>query len=144
MILTATVSLTIVATLKARPRLSLTGPMNFANSRMRLRDEMSLHMKRICEIIWPKNLNILESGLTLWPNSSVEYPLEGRRIDILAKDRDGIPVVIELKLSRGHERTLGKHCIAAGSSVGSLPCLASASLWWQAKFLKSYALRRRK
>jgi endonuclease len=58
-----------------------------------------------------KNLNILESGLTLWSTgaaNSVEYPIEGRRIDILAKDREGVPVVIELKLSRGHERTLGQ------------------------------------
>ncbi|HZL26499.1 MAG TPA: endonuclease NucS domain-containing protein [Acidobacteriaceae bacterium] len=57
-----------------------------------------------------KNLNILEAGLTLWENldTSVEYSLEGRRIDILAKDREGVPVVIELKLSRGHERTIGQ------------------------------------
>lgn len=32
----------------------------------------------------------------------------GRRIDILAKDAAGLPVVIELKVSRGHERTLGQ------------------------------------
>ena len=31
-----------------------------------------------------------------------------RRIDILAKDRVGLPVVIELKVSRGHERTVGQ------------------------------------
>ena len=58
-----------------------------------------------------KNLTSLEAGLTLWTggeSGSIEYPLEGRRIDILAKDRDGVPVVIELKLSRGHERTLGQ------------------------------------
>jgi len=55
-----------------------------------------------------RNLHILGSGLTLWSsiNDSVEYPVDARRIDILAKDAEGIPVVIELKLSRGHERTL--------------------------------------
>jgi RecB family endonuclease NucS len=29
-------------------------------------------------------------------------------VDILAKDKAGIPVVIELKVSRGHERTIGQ------------------------------------
>jgi hypothetical protein len=58
-----------------------------------------------------KNLSILEDGLILWsPNgaSAIEFQLEGRRIDILVKDRSGIPVVIELKLSRGHDRTVGQ------------------------------------
>ena len=58
-----------------------------------------------------KNLSILEPGLMLWTGTmdgSTEYAVEGRRIDILAKDKQGIPVVIELKLSRGHERTLGQ------------------------------------
>ena len=32
----------------------------------------------------------------------------GRRVDILAKDKAGLPVVIELKVSRGHERTIGQ------------------------------------
>lgn len=58
-----------------------------------------------------RNLTLLESGLSLWTGSesdSVEFGIDGRRIDILAKDKDGIPVVIELKLSRGHDRTLGQ------------------------------------
>jgi len=58
-----------------------------------------------------RNLNLLEPGLALWTGNergSVEYPIDGRRIDILAKDRDGVPVIVELKLSRGHERTLGQ------------------------------------
>jgi hypothetical protein len=57
------------------------------------------------------NLSILENGLSLWTGEeqeSVEYNLDGRRIDILAKDKAGIPVVIELKVSRGHERTIGQ------------------------------------
>lgn len=58
-----------------------------------------------------KNLGLLEPGLVLWQGSvgsSVEYQLEGRRVDIFAKDKDGVPVVIELKLSKGHERTIGQ------------------------------------
>lgn len=57
-----------------------------------------------------RNLFLLEKGLELWSSDppSVEYALEGRRIDILAKDQHGVPVVIELKLSKGHERTLGQ------------------------------------
>ena len=58
-----------------------------------------------------RNLGLLEAGLVLWhgaEGSSIEYQLEGRRIDILAKDKDHVPVVIELKLSKGHERTIGQ------------------------------------
>lgn len=58
-----------------------------------------------------KNLGILESRLNLWTGSatdSVEFSIEGRRIDILAKDVSGVPVIVELKVSRGHERTIGQ------------------------------------
>jgi hypothetical protein len=58
-----------------------------------------------------KNLTILEASLSLWAGSeaeAVEFPIDGRRIDILAKDKSGVPVVIELKVNRGHERTIGQ------------------------------------
>jgi hypothetical protein len=57
-----------------------------------------------------RNLGLLESGLRLWSDNppSVEFDVGGRRIDILAKDLHGTPVVIELKLSRGHEKTIGQ------------------------------------
>jgi RecB family endonuclease NucS len=57
-----------------------------------------------------RNLGILEPGLRLWKDDppSIEFPLEGRRIDILARDPLGAPVIIELKVSRGHERTVGQ------------------------------------
>ena len=58
-----------------------------------------------------KNLETLEKGLRLCPvgdEDAVEFPVEGRRVDILAKDKEGVPVVIELKVSRGHERTIGQ------------------------------------
>jgi hypothetical protein len=62
-----------------------------------------------------ENLGILEPGLSLWPvenGDAVEFQVDeqgpSRRIDILGKDREGLPVVIELKVSRGHERTVGQ------------------------------------
>ena len=60
------------------------------------------------------NLALIETGLKLWPVASdtraVEFPVDssGRRIDILGQDAHGTPVVIELKVSRGHERTIGQ------------------------------------
>lgn len=61
-----------------------------------------------------KNLSILEAGMTLWPvpdgQSAVEFAIDDnrRRIDILAKDQHGTPVVIELKVNRGHEKVIGQ------------------------------------
>jgi hypothetical protein len=62
-----------------------------------------------------ENLGILEPGLALWPvenGDAVEFQVDeqgpSRRIDILARDKSGSPVVIELKVSRGHERTVGQ------------------------------------
>jgi hypothetical protein len=61
------------------------------------------------------NLWKLEQGLTRWPvenGDAVEFQVDdqghSRRIDILAKDENGVPVVIELKVNRGHERTIGQ------------------------------------
>ena len=58
-----------------------------------------------------RNLSILEPSHSLWDGSeveAVEFPVDGRRIDILAKDKPGVPVVVELKVNRGHERTIGQ------------------------------------
>jgi endonuclease len=49
--------------------------------------------------------------LQLWrvgDDDPVEFPVDGRRVDILAKDKAGLPVVIELKVSRGHEKVIGQ------------------------------------
>lgn len=63
------------------------------------------------------NLGVVEKGLQLWTLSppSIEFPLTNddspalrRRIDILAKDESGIPVLIELKLSRAHDKVIGQ------------------------------------
>ena len=57
-----------------------------------------------------KNLNKLESGLNLWETAppSVELVIAGKRLDILAKDKDGCPVVIELKRDRAYDRVVGQ------------------------------------
>jgi len=62
-----------------------------------------------------ENLGILEPGLALWPvenGDAVEFQVDeqgpSRRIDILGRDHGGSPVVIELKVSRGHEKTVGQ------------------------------------
>jgi len=57
------------------------------------------------------NLPTLFPGLSLYNDGSrvgVEYPAEGRCIDILASDQDGGFHVFELKLSLGHERVIGQ------------------------------------
>lgn len=61
-----------------------------------------------------KNLTVVESGLKLWKDKDgkegVEYSVDedGRRIDILAMDKNDIPVVIELKVSRGYQKVIGQ------------------------------------
>ncbi len=60
-----------------------------------------------------KNLGIIEKGLKLYQgeegNEGIEYVIDdNKRIDILAIDKNNVPVVIELKVSRGHERVIGQ------------------------------------
>src|SRR6185312_12904819 len=58
-----------------------------------------------------KNLASLEPGLRLYEEegfSGAEFPVGGRYIDVLAVDAKGDFVVIELKVSRGYDRTIGQ------------------------------------
>jgi Endonuclease NucS C-terminal domain len=61
-----------------------------------------------------RNLQTVEDGMTLWPvnagQTAIEFVVDDRRrrIDILAKDRNGLPTVIETKVDRGHEKTVGQ------------------------------------
>jgi len=57
------------------------------------------------------NLQVIEAGLKLYRDGEqdgVEFSVDRGRIDILAIDRNGIPVVIELKLSKGRNRAIGQ------------------------------------
>jgi hypothetical protein len=58
-----------------------------------------------------KNLGRIESGLRLYEEeeiTGIEFPVGGRFIDLLAIDKAGDYVVIELKVSRGYDRTIGQ------------------------------------
>jgi hypothetical protein len=60
-----------------------------------------------------RNLAAIEPGMKLYVDeegefNGVEYPVGGRFIDILAVDAKSDLVVIELKVSRGYDRTIGQ------------------------------------
>lgn len=75
-----------------------------------------------------KNLECIEPGLRIYQENElagIEYAIEGGRIDILAVDKDDKFVVIELKLSRGRNKTLGQILFYMGwvdSNLGNGPC----------------------
>jgi hypothetical protein len=75
-----------------------------------------------------KNLDRIESGLRLHASnesSGVEFPVDAGRIDLLAVDRNGKYVCIELKLSQGRSKTLGQLLYYMGwvdQHVGNGPC----------------------
>ncbi len=71
-----------------------------------------------------RNLSTIEPGLELFrrqDRDGVEYPVQGGRIDILAKDTKGGLVVIELKVSRGRNPTIGQLLYYMGWVDGNLP-----------------------
>ena len=58
-----------------------------------------------------RNLGLIEPGLRLYEEegiTGVEFDAGGRFIDILAVDREGRYVVVELKVSRGYDRVVGQ------------------------------------
>lgn len=58
-----------------------------------------------------RNLPLIELGLRLYDEEGVkgiEFPVGGRFIDILAMDKAGNYVVVELKVSRGYDRVVGQ------------------------------------
>ena len=75
-----------------------------------------------------KNLTTVEPGLRLYSaggRTGVEFTIDNGRIDVLAVDRQGRHVVIELKLSRGRNRALGQLLYYMGwvdKHLGNGPC----------------------
>jgi hypothetical protein len=61
-----------------------------------------------------KNLELIEPNLQLYKDeedekiTGLEFPTDDRRIDILATDKSSDYVVIELKVSKGHDRVVGQ------------------------------------
>jgi len=74
------------------------------------------------------HLPIIEPGLRLHQQpdrTGVEYPVDDGRIDILAVDKAGRFVVVELKVSRGRNRTIGQLLYYMGwvdAHLGNGPC----------------------
>lgn len=74
------------------------------------------------------NLECVEPGLSLYTDESrlgSEFPVTDGRIDLLGIDKEGKFVVIELKLSRGRNRTLGQILYYMGwvdKNLGNGPC----------------------
>jgi hypothetical protein len=60
------------------------------------------------------NLHVIEAGLKLYRDEEdstiigVEFDAGGKRIDILAVDKNNNLVIIELKVSKGHEKVIGQ------------------------------------
>ncbi len=58
-----------------------------------------------------RNLHLIEPGLKLYEDegiTGVEFPAGNRYIDILATDRGGNYVIVELKVSKGYDRVVGQ------------------------------------
>jgi hypothetical protein len=91
-------------------------------------DEQSFRFESDLRDFLAHNLTLVEPGLRLYDpqgQSGVEFPVEGGRIDILAVDRNEKFVVIELKLSRGRNRTIGQLLYYMGwidEKLGRAPC----------------------
>lgn len=60
------------------------------------------------------NLSVIEPELRLFKDENgvegIDYPIDtdNRRVDILAIDKNNVPLIIELKVSRGYEKVIGQ------------------------------------
>lgn len=69
--------------------------------------EFGVSLERDLQKYMAHNLDKIEEGLQLVPGG-IEYSVDAGRIDLLATDRDGNCVVIELKASRAGDAALGQ------------------------------------
>lgn len=68
-------------------------------------------LERDLQLYLAKNLDKIEPGLKLYQGeltTGLEFDAGGRRIDILAVDKNGAFVVLELKVSKGYDRVVGQ------------------------------------
>jgi len=60
------------------------------------------------------NLSVIELGLKMFKDENgvegIEYPIDAynKKVDILAIDKNQVPAIIELKVSRGYEKVIGQ------------------------------------
>lgn len=75
-----------------------------------------------------KNPGVIEPGLQLFQSdnrSGVEYPIDGGFIDLLLVDRNQQFVVVELKVGRGRNKTIGQLLYYMGwidKNLSKMPC----------------------
>jgi hypothetical protein len=81
--------------------------------------EASLSLERDLHSYLAKRINEIENGLILVENGS-QYPTDVGRIDLLAKDKQGNNVVIELKVGKAKDSALGQ-------LLGYMGCIALSS-----------------
>jgi hypothetical protein len=66
----------------------------------------AIHLEEDLEDNVAKNLTLVESGLKPYENSGRQFSIESGRIDILATDKEGNLVVLELKAGTGNDAVL--------------------------------------
>jgi len=81
--------------------------------------EASLYLEQDLHSYLAKRVNEIENGLVLVENGN-EYPTDVGRIDLLAKDKQGNNVVIELKVGKAKDSALGQ-------LLGYMGCIALSS-----------------
>lgn len=69
--------------------------------------EASISLERDLHAYLARRVDVIEAGLTLEPGG-VEYVTEAGRVDLMAKDKEGSLVVIELKAGRAKDDALGQ------------------------------------
>ena len=69
--------------------------------------EFSLSLERDLQSYLSSNLDEIEEGLELMENG-IEYKTDAGLIDLLAKDKNGNHVVIELKAGKGKDAVIGQ------------------------------------
>jgi hypothetical protein len=71
----------------------------------------NISYKNEVQDILVKDLEVIEAGLKLYKsddNNGIKYPAEGKYIDILAIDKEGDYVIIDIDYGKGNENKIGE------------------------------------